>query len=113
LGGFFDAPAKQAELERLEKIISEPGFWDDQEHAQKALRQRSRLERALNQHNDFETAVSDAEVLFEFAAEDAESAKELEALIERLEKDVDAGCKMSWSGPGIEKQIVPPSALTH
>jgi len=33
--------------------------------------------------------------------------------VEYFEKDVDAGCKMSWSGPGIEKQIVPPSALVH
>ncbi len=31
LGGFFDAPAKSAELEKSEKVISEPGFWDDQE----------------------------------------------------------------------------------
>jgi len=90
LGGFFDAPAKQSELEKLEKVISEPGFWDDQEAAQKTLKQRSRLERALNQHEAFDTAVSDAEVLFEFAGEDADSATELETLIARLEKDVDA-----------------------
>ena len=77
MGGFFDAPAKQAELERSEKLISEPGFWDDQEKAQKVVQQRSRIERALKQQQGFETGVSDAEVLFEFAAEDADSAKEL------------------------------------
>ena len=51
---------------------------------------RSRIERALKQQADFETGVSDAEVLFEFAAEDADSAKELETLIDKLEKDVTA-----------------------
>jgi peptide chain release factor 2 len=49
---------------------------------------RSRLEKALQQQKDFETGVSDAEVLFEFAESDADSAGELESLIARLEKDV-------------------------
>ncbi|MGH9949772.1 MAG: peptide chain release factor 2, partial [Pyrinomonadaceae bacterium] len=48
------------------------------------------IEKALQQQKDFETGVSDAEVLFEFAAEDAASAKELAALIAKLEKDVTA-----------------------
>jgi peptide chain release factor 2 len=90
LGGFFDAPAKQVDLERSEKLISEPGFWDDQERAQKVVQQRSRIERALKKQQAFETAVSDADVLFEFAAEDPDSASELETLIAKLEKDVDA-----------------------
>src|SRR5215471_599157 len=33
--------------------------------------------------------------------------------VEYFEKDIDAGCKMSWKGPGIEKQIVPASVLFH
>ena len=49
---------------------------------------RSRIEKALELQKTFETGVSDAEVLFEFAAEDADSAKELETLIARLEKEV-------------------------
>ncbi|MBK8466581.1 MAG: peptide chain release factor 2 [Chloracidobacterium sp.] len=88
LGGFFDAPAKQAELEKLETQISEPGFWDDQEKAQKVGQQRSRIEKALERQKNFETGVSDAEVLFEFAPDDADSAIELETLINRLNKEV-------------------------
>ena len=79
LGGFFDAPAKQSELDKLEEQISAQGFWDDAEAAQKVVQQRSRIEKSLGRQKDFETGVSDAEVLFEFAAEDADSAKELEA----------------------------------
>ncbi len=99
MGGFFDAPGKEAELEASEKVISEPGFWDNQEKAQKVVQQRSRIERALKQQAEFETGVSDAEVLFEFASDDADSAKELEALIEKLDKQVsDAETQSLLSG---------------
>ena len=90
MGGFFDAPAKQSELDNLEEQISAQGFWDDAEAAQKVVQQRSRIEKSLGRQKDFETGVSDAEVLFEFAAEDADSAKELESLILRLEGEVAA-----------------------
>ena len=75
MGGFFDAPAKEKQLAQSEKLISAPGFWDDSEAAQKVVQQRSRIERALARQKAFETGVSDAEVLFEFALTDAESAK--------------------------------------
>jgi peptide chain release factor 2 len=88
LGGFFDAPAKQAELERLEHQISAPSFWDDQETAQRIVQQRSRIEKALERQKAFETGISDADVLFEFAQEDAASASELESLVNRLDKEV-------------------------
>ena len=88
MGGFFDAPRKKAELEKIEKQISDPGFWDDSESAQKVMGRRSRIERALQRQKDFETGVSDAEVLFEFAAADADSATELQALVKSLEARV-------------------------
>jgi peptide chain release factor 2 len=90
LGGFFDRPGKEKELEKLEVQVSEPDFWNDSEKAQKVMAVRSRLEKALEQQKNFETGVSDAEVLFEFAETDAESAKELEALITRLDAEVTA-----------------------
>ena len=62
MGGFFDAPGKQKQLEKLEAQISAQGFWDDSEKAQKVMAQRSRIERSLQQQKDFETGVSDAEV---------------------------------------------------
>ncbi|MBL8124762.1 MAG: peptide chain release factor 2 [Blastocatellia bacterium] len=90
LGGFFDRPGKEKELEKIEAQISEPDFWNDSDKAQKVMAVRSRLEKALQQQRDFETGVSDAEVLFEFAAEDSDSATELESLISKLEKEVTA-----------------------
>ncbi len=89
MGGFFDQPTKEAELKKLETQISQPDFWDDSEKAQKIVQKRSRVERALEAQNKFETDVSDAEVLFEFAETDKASVKELSELIVRLEKEVD------------------------
>jgi peptide chain release factor 2 len=89
LGGFFDAPTKQAELDKLEQRISAPGFWDDQAEAQKVVQRRSSLEKAIRRQQEFETAVSDADVLFEFSEEDEASAAELPAFIENLAKRVD------------------------
>lgn len=88
LGGFFDRPGKEAELAKLETQIAEPDFWNDSDKAQKVMAVRSRLEKALELQKNFETGVSDAEVLFEFAEADADSAKELETLITRLEAEV-------------------------
>ena len=90
MGGFFDVPTKQTALDKLEKQISDPGFWDDSEKAQKVMGQRSRIEKALQRQRDFETGVSDADVLFEFAETDADSRTELEALIEKLDGEVTA-----------------------
>jgi len=87
-GGFFDASAKQKELQILEVRISEPDFWNDQENAQKIVQKRSRIEKSLDNQKKFERAVSDAEVLFEFADTDADSARDLKKLIIGLEKEV-------------------------
>ena len=88
MGGFFDAPAKGKELENLEKEIAAPDFWNDSERAQKTVQQRSRVEKSLQRQADFETAVSDAEVLFEFAETDQSSLNELQDLIAKLEREV-------------------------
>lgn len=99
MGGFFDVPSKQTELENLETQIAAPDFWNDQEKAQKTVQLRSRLERQINRQQSFEQAISDAEVLFEFAETDESSLSELNDLISRLETQVaDAETEMLLSG---------------
>ena len=88
MGGFFDVPKKREELEKLEAQIAEPDFWNDQQRAQKIVQQRSRLERTIERQEAFESGISDAEVLFEFAESDEASARELEELISKLEREV-------------------------
>jgi peptide chain release factor 2 len=52
------------------------------------LQQRSRLQRTIERQEKFETEVSDAAVLFEFAEEDESSLGELRQLLERLEHEI-------------------------
>ena len=87
MGGFFDAPEKRIELEKLESQIAAPDFWNDSDAAQKIVQQRSRVERALQRHETFENGIGDAEVLFEFAETDADSLSELNDLIVKLERE--------------------------
>src|SRR6195256_451790 len=87
-GGFFDVPARREELKSIETRASAPDFWNDQEQAQNMLQQRSRLEQRIQTQEQFESQVADAAVLFEFAAEDEESLRELNSLLERLEHEI-------------------------
>lgn len=80
-------------------MISAPGFWDDQEKAQKVVQERSRLERAIGRQEAFESGIADAEVLLEFATTDESSLKELGELLARLESEVaQAETEMLLSG---------------
>jgi len=87
-GGFFDVAAGREELSRIETQASSPDFWNDQDAAQKLLQKRMALEKKIQRQELFESQVSDAGVLFEFAEEDEESLKELHTLLERLSHEV-------------------------
>jgi peptide chain release factor 2 len=76
-------------LQKLEEQIAAPGFWNDQEGAQKILQQRSRLERSIAAAENQARLVDDIEVLFEFAEADDASAAELRESIERFGAQVD------------------------
>jgi peptide chain release factor 2 len=52
------------------------------------LQQRSRLQRTIERQEKFETEISDAAVLFEFAEEDETSLNELRELLGRLEHEI-------------------------
>ncbi len=87
-GGFFDVAAGRDELNRIEEQASSPDFWGDQEAAQKLLQKRSLLEKKLQRQEHFESQVSDASVLFEFAETDGESQQELSQLLEKLDHEI-------------------------
>ncbi len=75
-------------MKRIEERASAQDFWSDQEAAQKLMAERSRLEKAVARHEKFESELSDASVLFEFAEEDDESLRELRGLVARLGREV-------------------------
>jgi len=106
-GGFFDPDNKRAELAKIEEQCSKPDFWNDQELAQKVLRQRSRLDTAIQKADQFLRDVEDAAVLIEFADEDESSMKELRTVTERLEREVEeAETEMLLSGPNDTRDAI-------
>ena len=76
------------QLDKIESQASAPDFWSNQEAAQQLLQERSRLERTIKRQEQFETEISDAGVLFEFAETDEASMNELQALLGRLQHEV-------------------------
>lgn len=95
-GGFFDAPALAEELAAIEARMTEPGFWDNRETAQKDMERVSLIKGKLGPLSQLELRVGDLEILREMALEEtdpaakaqasAEVTKEFHALTTEIEK---------------------------
>ncbi len=84
-GAIFDVPAREARISELESLSAQPGFWDDQQRAQKLNKERVSLEKLLEEFKGHERAVEEAEVLLELGLEADDESVESE-LTELLEK---------------------------
>ena len=89
-GAIFDAPAKKAEFEKLESIVSAPDFWNQPEKSQKVMQERKLLETAIQDEAQVASIVSDIDTLFELGREgekvEAELAREMKSLSARLDE---------------------------
>jgi len=95
-GGFFDAPALADQLAAIEDRMTDPGFWDNREAAQKDMERVSSIKAKLGPLAQLELRVGDLEILKEMALEEqehaakvqasAEVAKEFHALSSEIEK---------------------------
>ncbi|WP_462137601.1 peptide chain release factor 2 [Candidatus Mycalebacterium sp.] len=75
--GFLDLPEKRKRVEEIDEIANGADFWDDREKAQNFLSERSALKQTLDDWDEWDAALKDAEALIELCAE--ESDGELEA----------------------------------
>lgn len=99
-GGFFDPEGKRPLLEKLEARVADPNFWNDQEQAQKVLKERRRLADAIELATFYDRETADLEVLFEFAESDPASLAELEQRLAALHAKVEASeVQMLLAGP--------------
>ena len=94
-GGSFDAGSKQNKLDELQKYISEPNFWSDQDRSSKILQQRARLEESLEVDRQITRQLEDVQALMELAREGepvgdefASQLKDIEGFVERVETKV-------------------------
>ncbi|MFQ3589446.1 MAG: peptide chain release factor 2 [Chloracidobacterium sp.] len=100
LRGSFDPEGKRPQLEKLEKRVADPSFWNDQEQAQKVLKERRRLADAIELAAFYDRELADLEVLFEFAEADSGSLGELEQRLRALQPKVEAAeTQMLLAGP--------------
>ncbi|MFZ4386884.1 MAG: peptide chain release factor 2 [Chthoniobacterales bacterium] len=79
---FFDAPALADQLAAIEDRMTEPGFWDNREAAQKDMERVSSIKAKLGPLAQLELRVGDLEILKEMALEEQEHASKVQASAE-------------------------------
>ena len=89
-GGIFDAAAKQAELTKLEQIISAPDFWNQPEKSQKTMQDRKRLEEAVENDSRVQSMTSDLDTLFELGREGERVEPDIEHSMNTLQEKLNA-----------------------
>lgn len=91
-GGIFDVAVKQERVAELEAEIARPEFWNRGEQAQELLRERTRLQKIVEDCLDVKQQLEDVTVLIEMGeeGEDQATLDEVNALLPGLEKQVAA-----------------------
>jgi len=101
-GGLFDIDKKREDIQELEARIAIPDFWDDNDTAQEILRNRTSMEKVVDNWNSLVRQLEDVKVLIELGAEaeDKDILDEVHELNNTLEKGVaDAEFHRMLSGP--------------
>ncbi|MBZ2184211.1 MAG: peptide chain release factor 2 [Bryobacter sp.] len=66
---YLDAPSKKTQLDQLEKLISDPEFWNNPEKSQEVMQKRKRLEETLAEDARIAGMSSDVAALIELQRE--------------------------------------------
>jgi peptide chain release factor 2 len=103
----FDTPQAADELAALEKQAAGPDFWKDPEQAQQVLRRRRRLQDDHDLAESLRQKASDLEVLVDWAGQGEDVGAELEAGLDALAREVDAGeIKKTLGGEHDDKNAI-------
>ena len=88
----FDLDRKITRLTEIEQETLKPTFWNDNENAQKVLKERTALKSAVDFWESLRFEVEEAKGYFELAREegDEETLREVQAQVARAEKDIQA-----------------------
>ena len=90
----------------LESTISRPEFWDDNEAAQRLLKEQSSLQLAIDEWKRCKTSLDDARGLYEMAVEEGDDAVALdvEGELLRLSEEIKGiELRRMLSGPNDHK----------
>ena len=88
----FDLDSKIARLRDIEEEILKPNFWNDNESAQKILKERSALRSVVDFWERLRSEAEEAKGYFELAKEeeDEETLREVSGRVAQTEQDVQA-----------------------
>ena len=88
----LDPAGMKAKLENMEAKITEDGFWNDPEAAQKVMKEKKSLEDKLAELDQYRSLLEDLELMIDMAeeGEDEALAAEAEETFRQLEKDLEA-----------------------
>ncbi len=88
----LDLDNKQKRIEELEADMEAPGFWDDPDKSQKAMKELKGLKDAFEKYNELVTGLEDAKTLIEMAEEenDVSLVPEVESEITAFEEKLEA-----------------------
>lgn len=79
------------ELAKLDEQTMQPGFWENQETAQKVMKSKKSIENKLGELDRLASSLEDLKIMIEMAeeADDEETAQEAKAEKETLETDLE------------------------
>ncbi len=84
----FDLAKLESELERTNREIEEPDFWNNLEYAQKVMKSKKSMEATMAGYMDLEKSIKDVEELIELAEMEEEagtSAEEIADMVEEIQ----------------------------
>ncbi|MBW6415904.1 peptide chain release factor 2 [Candidatus Methylacidiphilum fumarolicum] len=82
-GGFFDPTQLEAELQAIEKEMTDPGFWQSSEKSEKAISKSKELKAKLSDYYTILNRFKDLEALFDLLKESGDVS-----LLEELEREI-------------------------
>ncbi|MFZ3231374.1 MAG: peptide chain release factor 2 [Pseudobdellovibrio sp.] len=88
LRGYFDLDKKKKRLQELELAAQNPEVWGKPTEMQKLNKEKSILEKSINEWTSFNSKIEDSKILLEMSveAEDEESFKEVKSELDQIEK---------------------------
>ncbi|PLX99389.1 MAG: peptide chain release factor 2 [Desulfuromonas sp.] len=87
----FDVDEKRERVSELDAEIARPEFWDQGDKAQEVLKERTRLQKIVEDWSNAQQELDDLMVLAELGeeGEDKETLSEIQALLPDLDKKID------------------------
>jgi len=90
-GGLFEIDKKAKEIEELDKVVSENGFWNDQKNARKVMARLDSIKGDVKHWKTLAKEISDLAVLKDLAEEENDdvSRKEAEEINAKISKEIE------------------------